>query len=114
MQLGIFAKTFPGTTPGEVLAAARDAGYATVQYNMACSGLPSLPDTIAPEVIDRLFEAFTTTKSAEKGTGLGLSLARTVVTNMEGSISVSNTGEGACFMIRLPIPREAAVPREVA
>lgn len=69
---------------------------------------------IAPEVIDRLFEAFTTTKSADKGTGLGLSLARTVVTNMEGSISVTNTGEGACFMIRLPIPREAAVPREVA
>ncbi|SHF95949.1 Sugar phosphate isomerase/epimerase [Kaistia soli DSM 19436] len=46
MQLGIFAKTFPGTTPDAVLAAARDAGYAAVQYNMACSGLPSLPVSV--------------------------------------------------------------------
>ena len=32
--------------PLTVLAAAKAAGYATVQYNMACSGLPSLPDVI--------------------------------------------------------------------
>ena len=29
MQLGIFAKTFPGTEPAAVLAAVRGAGYAT-------------------------------------------------------------------------------------
>ncbi len=69
---------------------------------------------IAPEVLDRLFDAFTTTKSAEKGTGLGLSLARTVVTNMDGSISAANVGEGACFTIRLPIPAEGASEKEVA
>lgn len=57
MQLGIFAKTFPGATPGAVLGAARDAGYTTVQYNMACSGLPSLPETIAPAVIEAVREA---------------------------------------------------------
>ncbi|MBN9432118.1 MAG: sugar phosphate isomerase/epimerase [Bosea sp.] len=57
MQLGIFAKTFPGATPGEVLAAARDAGYAAVQYNMACSGLPPLPETIAPAVVEAVREA---------------------------------------------------------
>jgi sugar phosphate isomerase/epimerase len=57
MYLGIFAKTFPGATPGEVLGAARDAGYTAVQYNMACSGLPSLPERIAPEVIEAVSEA---------------------------------------------------------
>jgi len=44
MRLGIFAKTFAGTDPATVLAAARGAGFACVQYNMACSGLPAMPD----------------------------------------------------------------------
>jgi sugar phosphate isomerase/epimerase len=46
MQLGIFAKTFPGADPATVLAAVRDAGFATSQFNMACCGLPSMPDEI--------------------------------------------------------------------
>jgi sugar phosphate isomerase/epimerase len=48
MKLGIFAKTFPGTDAATVLAAARDAGYATVQFNMACLGLPAMPDALPP------------------------------------------------------------------
>jgi len=47
MQLGIFAKTFAGSDPHTVLSAARRAGFTTVQYNMACSGLPSLPAAIS-------------------------------------------------------------------
>lgn len=47
MQLGVFAKTFPGAAPDQVLAAARRAGYMAVQYNMACSGLGSLPESIS-------------------------------------------------------------------
>lgn len=46
MRLGIFAKTFAGGNPLTVLAAARDAGFAAVQYNMACSGLPAMPDAL--------------------------------------------------------------------
>jgi sugar phosphate isomerase/epimerase len=46
MQLGIFAKTFAGSDAGTVLEAARDAGYACVQFNMACVGLPSMPDAV--------------------------------------------------------------------
>ena len=46
MRLGIFAKTFPGTDPATVLTAAKTAGYPCVQYNMACSGLPSMPDAV--------------------------------------------------------------------
>jgi sugar phosphate isomerase/epimerase len=46
MQLGIFAKTFPGQNPNEVFQAASAAGYTAVQYNMACSGLPSMPDEL--------------------------------------------------------------------
>lgn len=46
MRLGIFAKTFTGTDPMTVLQAAKDAGYAAVQYNMACSGLGAMPDAL--------------------------------------------------------------------
>jgi sugar phosphate isomerase/epimerase len=48
MRLGIFAKTFVGTDPAAVLGAARAAGFASVQYNMACSGLAAMPDALAP------------------------------------------------------------------
>jgi sugar phosphate isomerase/epimerase len=49
MRLGIFAKTFAGSDPVTVMAAAKAAGFATVQYNMACSGLAAMPDVIGPE-----------------------------------------------------------------
>ncbi len=49
MKLGIFAKTFEGVHPGSVLKAVADAGFAGTQYNMACSGLPSMPDEISDE-----------------------------------------------------------------
>ncbi len=46
MRLGVFAKTFGGTSPSSVLSAARRAGFEAVQYNLACSGLGSLPQRI--------------------------------------------------------------------
>ena len=57
MRLGIFAKTFAGTEPLAVLQAARDAGFAAVQYNMACSGLASMPDDIPPGVTAAIAQA---------------------------------------------------------
>ena len=50
MRLGIFAKTFAGDDPAMVLAQARAAGFACVQYNMACSGVPAMPDDIPAAV----------------------------------------------------------------
>ncbi len=48
MRLGIFAKTFAGSDPATVLQAAKAAGFAAVQYNMACSGLAAMPDALTP------------------------------------------------------------------
>jgi sugar phosphate isomerase/epimerase len=59
MQLGIFAKTFPGSDPRAVLDAAHRAGYAVVQYNMACSGIGSLPAVISPETAEAVRAAAT-------------------------------------------------------
>lgn len=50
MQAGIFAKTFPGSNPNQVLEACQSAGFNSVQYNMACSGLASLPGSIPTEI----------------------------------------------------------------
>jgi sugar phosphate isomerase/epimerase len=57
MRAGIFAKTFAGTDPLTVLTAAKTAGYTTVQYNMACSGLPAMPDTIPESTTTAIREA---------------------------------------------------------
>lgn len=50
MHLGIFAKTFPGDDPNTVLGAVADAGFTVAHYNMVCSGLSSLPDSIPSEI----------------------------------------------------------------
>ncbi len=57
MRLGIFAKTFAGDAPETVMAAARAAGYGSVQYNMACSGLPSMPQAIPDGVAEAVHAA---------------------------------------------------------
>ncbi|MBZ9797382.1 sugar phosphate isomerase/epimerase family protein [Mesorhizobium sp. ES1-4] len=51
MRLGIFAKTFSGTGPAAVLAAVKQAGYETTQFNLACAGLPSMPDVVPADAI---------------------------------------------------------------
>ncbi len=51
MQLGIFARTFSACDPDTVFGAAVEAGFTVVHYNMVCSGLSPLPDTIPPDVV---------------------------------------------------------------
>lgn len=59
---------------------------------------------IAPQHLDRIWDAFFTTKPVGQGTGLGLSITNRVVTRHGGSIRVeSRPGEGARFIVELPI-----------
>jgi sugar phosphate isomerase/epimerase len=57
MQLGIFAKTFDGKSPGEVLRHVKAAGFGTAQYNMACSGLAAMPDEISDQKLSDIRSA---------------------------------------------------------
>ena len=59
---------------------------------------------IAPEIRDKLFQPFVTTKPTGEGTGLGLSISYDIVTQQHGgTIEVdSRLGEFTEFTIRLP------------
>jgi len=61
MRLGVFAKTFAGDSPSVALSAARQAGFETVQYNMACSGLGSLPLSVPDAAIEAILAAMAET-----------------------------------------------------
>jgi sugar phosphate isomerase/epimerase len=49
MRIGIFAKTFARPTLAATLDAVGSHGIDCVQFNLACAGLPSLPERIDPE-----------------------------------------------------------------
>lgn len=62
MQVGVFAKTFPGSDPAQIFACCKSSGFDAVQYNMSCSGLKSLPGSISDETTRAI-----ATVSAENG-----------------------------------------------
>jgi sugar phosphate isomerase/epimerase len=58
MEIGIFAKTFPRKTLDATLDAIRAHGLKHVQFNMACVGLPPIPEEIHDGLRERIRRAF--------------------------------------------------------
>ena len=71
-----------------------------VEIKIADNG-SGIPDSAK----EKIFQPFFTTKPTGQGTGLGLSMSYDIITNAhKGEMKVeSNTGEGATFIIILPI-----------
>lgn len=84
----VFASRHPGLEPGlYVKLHVQDTGYG-----------------IAPEVLDRIFEPYFTTKKTGEGTGLGLAVVHGIVKSHGGVITVSShRGEGTAFDVFLPV-----------
>jgi signal transduction histidine kinase len=62
---------------------------------------------IPRDVLPFVFEPFFTTKPAGKGTGLGLSVAKRIIHDHGGEISIDSTeGKGTSVIIKLPAYEE--------
>jgi signal transduction histidine kinase len=85
-NLSVMAKTEPGCAVVEIA----DTGIG-----------------IAPEMLDRIFEPWVTSKAADRGTGLGLSIARDVVQRMGGAISANSRPSGGT-VLRITLPSSNA------
>jgi len=63
---------------------------------------------MAPEIMERIFDPYFTTKDTGEGTGLGLSVAQGIVKAHGGTITVYSEPEnGTTFHVYLPIIQEA-------
>ena len=81
------AAAIPGAKPGP---------YLQIKVEDTGSGIP-------PEMLDKIFAPFFTTKEPGKGTGLGLSTVLGIVKNHGGFLRVESTvGQGTAFTLCLP------------
>ncbi|MFN2225048.1 MAG: sensor histidine kinase, partial [Anaerolineae bacterium] len=65
---------------------------------------------IADDVLPRIFEPFYTTRPVGQGTGLGLSVSLGIVQDHGGTMQVdSRPGEGATFVIWLPVEKQSEI-----
>lgn len=59
---------------------------------------------ISPEVMERIFDPYYTTKEKGKGTGFGLAIVYGIVKRYNGAIRVDSTpGKGSTFRVYLPV-----------
>jgi PAS domain S-box-containing protein len=66
---------------------------------------------IDPEIVDRIFDPYFTTKKIGKGSGMGLAVVKGIIRNHDGAISVDSGFEkGTAFNIFLPAIEDEPAP----
>ena len=62
---------------------------------------------IGPDIIDKIFDPYFTTKEVGKGTGMGLSISYGIIKSYGGAITVeSSIGKGTTFHVYFPVIQE--------
>jgi len=76
-----------------------DAHHLFIDIGDTGGGVPSV-------IVERIFDPYFTTKLHNKGTGIGLYMSKVIIEqHFEGSLSVSNTDDGALFTLTLALSR---------
>jgi signal transduction histidine kinase len=82
--------------PRELFIATERDGPESVRLTVKDAGAG-----LDPEVVDKIFEAFYTTKA--DGMGIGLSISRSIIESHHGRLwAASNKGPGATFCFSVP------------
>jgi two-component system, NtrC family, sensor kinase len=76
-----------------------------VVNNSVCMSVKDNGCGMNQDTLNRVFEAFFTTK--RRGTGLGLALCYSIITGHKGTIDIASTlGEGTRLLVTLPVPTD--------
>lgn len=94
--------------------AIEDRGTITISANQEGDDfMLSIQDTgkgIPPEIQNRVFEPFFTSKPVGEGTGLGLSISYSIIQRHNGEITVdSKPNKGTTFSIKIPLNSEEMI-----
>jgi signal transduction histidine kinase len=98
-------KQIPGFSPEVVISTKKIADKIEIRIKDNGTGIP-------PQVLEKIFNPFFTTKPTGKGTGLGLSMSFDIVNQVhKGKLEVfSQEGESTEFVITIPEKQPAAGP----
>jgi PAS domain S-box-containing protein len=76
-----------------------DESYSYLEIQDNGGGIPD-------EIIEKIFDPYFSTKTKKDGTGLGLYMSQIIVRDhSNGELLISNSGDGACFTIKIPISK---------
>ncbi|MFI5378696.1 MAG: sensor histidine kinase, partial [Tepidisphaerales bacterium] len=95
MNLALNAQQAMGPGGKITIGIRQDAGFGVISVADTGPGIP-------PEMIERLFKPFQTSK--KEGSGIGLALVKRFADNFGGNASVeSEVGKGSVFHVKLPL-----------